>query len=126
MQFIPTPGNTLNNNNTTGVLTESVQIHFIFNLKETYDGPNLFPTPESFNGFNGFKINFSDSTKNLYNFINTNRSKIGLINLFKYKLVTNRNPNGTIVYGNENSFPLTIKYDEQEAARNIITLIEKT
>ena len=126
MQFIPTPGNTLNNNNPTGVLTEPVKIHFIFNLKETYDGPNLFPTPESFNGFNGFKINFSDSTKNLYNFINLNYQKIGIINLFKYKLVTSRNTNGTIVYGNENMYPLTIDYDEQEAARNIIALIEKT
>ena len=59
MQFIPTPGYTLNNNNQAGVLTESVQIHFIFELQETYNGPYLFPTPESFNSVYGFKINFS-------------------------------------------------------------------
>ena len=125
MQFIPKPNNTLNNNNPAGVLTEPVQIHFIFELQETYDGgANLFPTPESFNSVYGFKINFSNSTKNLYNFITNNRQKISKINLFKYKLAISRNPNGTINYGIENTYPLTIDFNTQEAARNIITLIE--
>ena len=44
--------------------------------------------------------------------------------LFKYKLAISRNPNGTINYGIENTYPLTIDFNTQEAARNIITLIE--